>query len=286
MIETVTRLFDTSTRAQLAVDELRRAGFTDDAISLVVPADETDHISDLAALNATGGAEIGAGVGGFVGAGAGILTGLGLMAIPGVGPVVAAGWLATTLAGAVAGALAGGASGGIIGTLMDARVDETDAHVYAESMRRGASLVTVRAPDGRAVDAHRILDALTPVDMTARGAEYRHEGWLRFDETATPAAKVARPHAHFEEPAAVVDDPLLSTSEKMLALDALEQDARQLAVASSEGMSGGEPVRLNEVLVAKEAIQPELPSHPMPAETTVKYTNPEVPLPSGTKAPE
>jgi len=43
----------------------------------------------------------------------------------------------------------------------------------------------------------------------------------------------------------------LSKAKKVEALDALEQDARQLAEASSEGMAGGERNKLHEVLIAK-----------------------------------
>jgi hypothetical protein len=59
-------------------------------------------------------------------------------------------------------------------------------------------------------------------------------------------------------PSGPVGDPSLSKQEKAEALEDLEQDARQLAIASDEGMSGGEPTALAEVLHAKEAL--ELPS--------------------------
>lgn len=66
--------------------------------------------------------------------------------------------------------------------------------------------------------------------------------------------KVETPHKHFEAPLDVVQDPALSKEQKLEALDRLEQDARQLAVASSEGMSGGESTKLQEVLAAKGAL--------------------------------
>ncbi len=67
-------------------------------------------------------------------------------------------------------------------------------------------------------------------------------------------SKVEKPHKHFETPQEVVLDPALSKEQKLQALDHLEQDARQLAVASSEGMSGGEGTNLREVLAAKEKL--------------------------------
>ncbi len=72
------------------------------------------------------------------------------------------------------------------------------------------------------------------------------------DETGQK--KVEKPHEHFEAPHEVVLDPALSKEQKQQALDHLEQDARQLAVASSEGMSGGEGTKLQEVLTAKDAL--------------------------------
>lgn len=64
---------------------------------------------------------------------------------PGIGPVVAAGVLATTLAGA-----ATGATGGILGALVDYGISKEKAPVYAESIRRGGTLVSVRAEETRA----------------------------------------------------------------------------------------------------------------------------------------
>ena len=67
--------------------------------------------------------------------------------------------------------------------------------------------------------------------------------------------KTARPHAHFEAPHEVVVDPSLSKEQKIEALESLEQDARQLAIASSEGMSDGEATGLQEVLHAKSVLE-------------------------------
>ena len=66
--------------------------------------------------------------------------------------------------------------------------------------------------------------------------------------------KTERPHAHFDAPHEVVIDPELSKKQKVEALDSLEQDARQLAIASSEGMSEGEAIGLQEVLHARSVL--------------------------------
>jgi hypothetical protein len=70
----------------------------------------------------------------------------------------------------------------------------------------------------------------------------------------TGPTKIHRPHAHFESPHEVVVDPELSKAQKIEVLNSLEQDARQLAIASSEGMSDGEATGLQDVLHAKEVL--------------------------------
>lgn len=67
-------------------------------------------------------------------------------------------------------------------------------------------------------------------------------------------AKVQKPASHFDEPIEVVEDSSLSKARKVEALGSLEQDARQLAEASSEGMSGGERNKLHDVLIAKKTL--------------------------------
>lgn len=75
------------------------------------------------------------------------------------------------------------------------------------------------------------------------------------DDNETHSKKIERPHAHFEAPHEVVVDPALSKEQKIEALNSLEQDARQLAAASSEGMSDGEATGLQEVLHAKDVLE-------------------------------
>ena len=73
-------------------------------------------------------------------------------------------------------------------------------------------------------------------------------------EQAKNDAKVQKPSAHYDEPQEVVVDPSLSIAQKVKALDTLEQDARQLAEASTEGMGGGERNKLHDVLTAEKAL--------------------------------
>jgi uncharacterized membrane protein len=172
MTRTITRSYDTYDQAAVAVENLEQAGISSSDIS-VVGRDPRAQDS-----NAAEGAGIGAGLGGA----AGLLAGVGLLAVPGIGPVVAAGWLAAAAAGAVAGA----AAGGLVGSFINAGVDEDEAHYHAETVRRGGTVVSVKAAEEDAALVESILDGATPIDRNARVAEYRQEGWTRFDETAAP----------------------------------------------------------------------------------------------------
>lgn len=193
-MRTVTGLFDTYDHAASAVRSLKDAGIASDDISVVANnASGTvhEHIDD----DEGGGAATGAGLGVATGGGIGLLAGLGALAIPGIGPVIAGGWLLTTAVGAAIGL----ATGGIVGALLKAGVSEDDAHVYAEGIRRGGTLVTARVDDARAEAADAILRNSNGVDIAARRTEYASEGWDRFDDERTdvysPTLKVVPPIA-------------------------------------------------------------------------------------------
>ena len=184
---TVTAMFDDYAGAANAVTRLKTAGIPENDIS-IVSNDESERARYDADGTTTGadtasGAGTGAAIGGVLGGGAGLLAGLGLLAIPGVGPVVAAGWLAATLVGAGAGA----AAGGLIGGLTGAGIDERDAHVYAEGVRRGGSLVTVRANDGNVAAVEDILDDEGTIDLVEREESWRREGWTGRAADGDPA---------------------------------------------------------------------------------------------------
>jgi uncharacterized membrane protein len=169
-------LFDSYSQAQAAVEALEQAGFTSSEISLVSRyRDDATLVDDEVSNTATG-----ATAGAFVGGGGGLLAALGLIAIPGIGPLVAAGVLATTLVGAAGGSVVGG----LIGALTNAGVSEEDAHVYSEGVRRGSSLVTVRADDARASKADAILNTHKPVDVRQRREAYVAGGWSKYDPDA------------------------------------------------------------------------------------------------------
>ncbi|HZY69213.1 MAG TPA: hypothetical protein VFE52_11520, partial [Devosia sp.] len=61
---------------------------------------------------------------------------------------------------------------------------EEQAHVYAEGVRRGGALVSVRADDTRADSVTAILRNAAGVDLDRRRDDYLKEGWQGFDEEA------------------------------------------------------------------------------------------------------
>jgi hypothetical protein len=181
--QTITALFDRYEDASIAVGKLEAGGVPHADISLV-SNNEGDrhssllkgnkhHVSDDTRETAKDGTGAGATLGTVVGGAAGLLAGLGLIAIPGVGPVVAAGWLVATLTGAGIGAAAGGLAGGLTG----AGVSERDAHAYGEGVRRGGTLVTVRADEARGPMVMDILEQHGSVDLDQKANAWRAEGW-------------------------------------------------------------------------------------------------------------
>ncbi len=185
-MQTIVKLYDDETSADVAVRELEVAGFGSEQVSVVRRSPESGEGTTTtdAAGDATN-AGVGATIGTLVGGGAGLLAGLGLLAIPGLGPVVAAGWLVAALTTAGVGA----AAGGLIGALTETGVTEEDAHVYAEGVRRGGSLITVRASDANeAAKAETILARHMPVSVRDRESQYRQAGWSRYAEDTDDAA--------------------------------------------------------------------------------------------------
>jgi hypothetical protein len=177
-MRTLTALYDDYEKAAAAVDKLEAAGIPQGEISIVAQNDgrgaasRTGDSADTESDSADG-AGAGATLGTVLGGGAGLLAGLGLMAIPGIGPVVAAGWLVATLTGAGVGA----ATGGLLGALTGAGLSEADAETYAEGVRRGGTLVTVRADEARADRITAILDENGAIDLDERAQGWRAEGW-------------------------------------------------------------------------------------------------------------
>jgi hypothetical protein len=195
MTRTVVALYDDFNDANAAIRDLVDNGFSRDEISLMASDPDNEYSRYIGTTGeevesgAAQGAGVGAGIGAVVGGLGGLLIGLGALTIPGIGPIVAAGPLSaalTGLAGAGAGAVAGGVTGGLIGALVDMGIPEETAQYYAEGVRRGGHLVSVRTADHMSDRAVDLLNRHNPVDINERSTVWREAGWQGFNEQGEP----------------------------------------------------------------------------------------------------
>jgi hypothetical protein len=181
-MKTVIGLFDRFSEAESAARDLISAEFSRDDLSLVA-SDAAGEWSRYKASTVEGAEptseEIGSGVGTgtVVGGLGGLFAGLGMFAIPGIGPVAAAGALA------LLGAGMGAAAGGLITAINELGVPKDQTGYYAEAVRRGGILVSVRVPEEQVDEAMAIMERHHSIDIDERAAEWRAAGWTQFNET-------------------------------------------------------------------------------------------------------
>jgi hypothetical protein len=190
---TIVALYDHYDDASKAVSDIVATGVSHDGISLLANNLSGDHPALIANPAVAGedftsrdeaqpaaftGAEVGISIGGVVG----VLVGAGAILIPGIGPLIAAGTLATMAAGAAAGGVIGGA----VGMLTEHGISHEDSHLYAEGLKRGGTLVTVVADEGKLDAIRQIFKTYGAVDIEKRGAIWTAEGWVSFDHEAHP----------------------------------------------------------------------------------------------------
>ncbi len=186
-MQTIAGLFDTYRDAEQAIRDLRDLDIERDQISILARdtvlheyvADAEDPIMS----GAIGGSAIG-GLGG-------LLMGLSAVTVPGIGPVFAAGTMLAMLGTTTAGAGIGAVTGGLIGALTNVGISERDAHVYAESVRRGSIIVLADVADNHADAAIAALNRANAVDIAARRDTLHNEGWKYFDPNHTPESEKA-----------------------------------------------------------------------------------------------
>jgi hypothetical protein len=185
MIKTVVGSFDSISEAASAARDLRAAGFMDNDVSVIANNQQrtsADPSVEVTEPDKISGTATGIVAGGALGGAAGLAASLMGLAIPGIGPILAAGPIAAALAGAGAGAVAGG----LIGGLTDAGVSETHAEYYAEAVRRGGALVTVRADDARADEAEAIIRRHGAFDIEDSATQWKSGGWTGYNPQAEP----------------------------------------------------------------------------------------------------
>lgn len=148
-------VFDKVRMAQQAVEELRAAGFMEQQIGLVarsvevtqIPTEPNKH-DEQVSEGALGGILTGAGLGSL------FAVGIEVELLPALGELILGGFFTSLFAGAIAGA----AAGGIAGALLTAGLTHRQAEHYAEAVKAGRIVVTVRSDD-RYDEAINILRA-------------------------------------------------------------------------------------------------------------------------------
>ena len=191
MIKTVVGSFDSADDADRATRELRRLGFPDVDINLVVSnVSQGDAETELPVVgDGTGPVAKGAVAGGVLGGAAGLAASLAGLAVPGIGPILTAGPIVATLAAAGAGAVAGG----LIGKLTDLGIDQDDAALYAEAVQRGGTLLTLRTDESRADEASAVLRKAGAIDVTRMAEDWRATGSMGNARAGRRGARVPAP---------------------------------------------------------------------------------------------
>jgi len=160
-------------QAELSVDRLIAAGFTNDSISVLLPDNNsTKQFAHEKNTKAPEGTAAGVTAGGAIGGTLGLLAGLGSLAIPGVGPFIAAG----PIMGALAGVGVGGAVGGLIGALAGMGIPEYEAKRYEGRIKEGGVLLSVHCDTSEEIDrAKEFLKRTGAEDISSSGEATAHD---------------------------------------------------------------------------------------------------------------
>ena len=172
-------IYSTRTAVELAVDQLKAAGFRSTDISILFPENVgTKDFAHEKHSKAPEAASSGAATGALVGGALGWLAGIGSLAIPGLGPFIAAG----PIVAAIAGVGAGGAVGGVLGALVGFGIPEYEAKRYVGRVKAGGILLSVHCDNsdwtGR---AKKILEDTGAEDVSSTG-----ESGADFSESDRP----------------------------------------------------------------------------------------------------
>src|SRR6202050_2830296 len=142
MKKAVMCIVQTRGQAEAVVDQLHRAGFTSNDISVLFPDKTgTKDFAHEHNTKAPEGAIGGAGIGGVAGGTIGLLAGIGALAIPGLGPFIAAGPIMAALSGGAIGAGVGGLTGALVGL----GIPEYEAKRYEGKVKEGGILISVHS---------------------------------------------------------------------------------------------------------------------------------------------
>jgi hypothetical protein len=160
-------IYPSAPTAEIAVDRLLAAGFSNGAISVLLPDDESSRaFAHEKNTKAPEGTATGVTAGGLIGGTLGLLAGIGALAIPGVGPLIAAG----PIMGALAGLGVGGAVGGLVGALIGMGIPEYEAKRYEGRVKDGGTLLSVHCDTSDQVTiAKSVLKESGAEDISSSG---------------------------------------------------------------------------------------------------------------------
>jgi hypothetical protein len=161
-------IYKTTAQAELAVDRILAAGFSNNDISVLLPdVNSSKEFAHEKNTKAPEGTTTGATTGGVIGGTLGLLAGIGALAIPGVGPFIAAG----PIMGALAGLGAGAAAGGLIGALVGMGIPEYEAKRYEGHVKNGGVLLSVHCETSDEITRAKELLKATGADDIASAGE-------------------------------------------------------------------------------------------------------------------
>lgn len=135
--------FNDRNEAELAYDELKRVGFTEDDLGFAIRGNDAVRggmITDATGTKDAEGAVKGAATGAAAG---GVLAAVAAATIPVAGPFLAGG----ILTAAAGGAIAGTAIGGIFGAMSGLGASEEEAQYFQREFESGKAILFVRPGD-------------------------------------------------------------------------------------------------------------------------------------------
>jgi uncharacterized protein (TIGR02271 family) len=256
--DVVVGVFETRHGAEQAMAELRKAGFTNDQISMV--ARDADGKTVRTEGDEETYADEGAVAGAVAGAGVGALVGIGVLSgvVPVIGPVLAVGALGTVLLNAATGAAIAGIAGALIGW----GIPEEEAEYYEHEVKAGRHLVTVEA-NGRADEARRIMHRFGGFDRTGWTAVHADREFT--GRTVQLREEQLRPHKTTERAGEVDVRKEVHTERRSVTVPVEREEVvierRPASGRSAGGDIRGEeiriPVKEEKVKVSKEAVVKE-----------------------------
>ena len=175
-METIAGVFRSSEHARHGAQELKKAGFSSDGLTLLFPGSSEEEIHSVA-VSDTEQPGMGKTIGGVVGAALGMAGGFELgaavsMLVPGVGPVLAVGIAGAALLGA-GGAVGGAALGSAAESKSTDGLPADEIFFYEDALRQGRSVVVVMANgDGEAARASELM-----AESGAESLDAAREAW-------------------------------------------------------------------------------------------------------------